>query len=35
MANKTYAREWLAFSKRNLATAVLLFEANHYWVIVK
>ncbi|SHO81118.1 hypothetical protein MNB_SV-15-600 [hydrothermal vent metagenome] len=30
MVNKTYALEWLNFSIKNLNTAKLLFEANHY-----
>lgn len=34
MANKTYAKEWLTFSKKNLETATLLFEANHYEDII-
>jgi len=34
MANKTYAKEWLTFAKKNLATAKLLFEVNHYEDII-
>lgn len=34
MANKPYAIEWLIFSKKNLDTALLLFNANHYEDIV-
>jgi HEPN domain-containing protein len=34
MANKTYAQEWLTFSKKNLDTAILLFNANHYEDII-
>jgi len=34
MANKTYAKEWLTFSKKNLDTAKLLFEASHYEDII-
>ena len=30
MSNKVYASEWLLFAKKNLGTAKLLFEANHY-----
>ena len=29
MANKTYAKEWLTFSKKNLDTARLLFNPNY------
>jgi hypothetical protein len=28
MANKTYAKEWLTFSLKNLNTAKLLFDVN-------
>jgi len=34
MANKTYAQEWLTFSKKSLDTALLLFNANHYEDII-
>ena len=34
MANKTYAKEWLSFAKKNLHTARLLFEVNHYEDII-
>ncbi len=34
MANKTYAKEWLLFSKKNLDTAKLLFDVNHYEDII-
>lgn len=34
MANRTYAQEWLTFSKKNLDTALLLFNANHYEDII-
>lgn len=34
MANKTYAKEWLIFSKKNLDTAKLLYEVNHYEDII-
>ena len=34
MANKTYAKEWLMFSKKNLDTAKLLYEVNHYEDII-
>jgi HEPN domain-containing protein len=34
MPNKTYAKEWLQFSYKNLATAKLLFEVNHYEDII-
>lgn len=34
MVNKTYAKEWLIFSKKNLDTAKLLFEAKHYEDII-
>ncbi len=34
MANKTYAKEWLSFAKKNLDTARLLFEVNHYEDII-
>lgn len=34
MANKTYAQEWLTFSKKNLDTAILLCNANHYEDII-
>jgi len=34
MANKTYAKEWLVFAMKNLNTAKLLYEANHYEDII-
>ncbi|MFA6136936.1 MAG: HEPN domain-containing protein [Sulfurimonas sp.] len=34
MANKSYAKEWLNFSKKNLDTAILLFNVNHYEDII-
>jgi len=34
MANKTYAMEWLTFSIKNLNTAKLLYNSNHYEDIV-
>jgi HEPN domain-containing protein len=34
MANKTYAKEWLEFAKKNLETAKLLFDVNHYEDII-
>ena len=34
MANKTYAKEWLTFSLKNLNTAKLLFDVNHYEDII-
>ena len=34
MPNKTYALEWLEFAKKNLDTAKLLLEANHYEDII-
>lgn len=34
MQNSTYAKEWLDFSKRNLETAQLLYDANHYEDII-
>ncbi len=34
MPNKPYAIEWLAFSKKNLDTARLLFDAEHYEDII-
>jgi HEPN domain-containing protein len=34
MPNKTYALEWLSFSKRNLETAILLFNQKHYSDII-
>lgn len=30
MPNKTYAREWLEIARRNIETAQLLFDVNHY-----
>lgn len=30
MPNKSYALEWLNLSKRNLETAILLIDNNHY-----
>ena len=34
MANKTYAREWLTFAIKNLNTANLLYDVNHYEDII-
>lgn len=34
MANKTYAKEWLLFAIKNLNTAKLLYDANHYEDII-
>jgi len=34
MHNKTYANEWLEFAKRNLETAEILFEKDHYTDII-
>lgn len=34
MANKTYAKEWLMFSIKNLSTAKLLYKVNHYEDII-
>ncbi|MDK9693918.1 MAG: HEPN domain-containing protein [Sulfurimonas sp.] len=34
MANKTYAQEWLMFAIKNLSTAKLLYNANHYEDII-
>lgn len=34
MANKTYAKKWLVFAMKNLNTAKLLYEANHYEDII-
>jgi len=34
MANKTYAKEWLIFALKNLNTAKLLYNANHYEDII-
>jgi len=34
MANKTYAKEWLEFTIKNLNTAQLLYEAKHYEDII-
>ncbi|MEF3191758.1 MAG: HEPN domain-containing protein [Campylobacterales bacterium] len=34
MANKAYAKEWLTFSIKNLKTAKLLYEVNHYEDII-
>jgi len=34
MANKTYAKEWLRFSIKNLDTARLLYDVNHYEDII-
>ena len=30
MPNKAYSLEWLRFARRDLETAILLFDANHY-----
>ncbi len=34
MGNKEYAREWLSLSKKNLDTAQVLFDLNHYEDII-
>lgn len=34
MANKTYAQEWLVFAIKNLDTAKLLYNVNHYEDII-
>ena len=34
MANITYAKEWIEFSLKNLNTAKLLYEVNHYEDII-
>ncbi len=34
MPNRTYAKEWLEFAMRNLKTARLLYEADHYEDII-
>ena len=34
MPNKTYAKEWLEFAKRNQETAEILFEKDHYTDII-
>jgi HEPN domain-containing protein len=34
MPNKIYAQEWIVFSLKNLKTAQLLYEANHYEDII-
>lgn len=34
MPNKPYAVEWLFFAKRNIDTAVLLYNASHYEDII-
>ncbi len=34
MANKTYAQEWLVFAFKNLHTAKLLYDVNHYKDII-
>jgi len=34
MPNKTYSLEWLDFAKRNLETARVLYDANHYTDII-
>jgi HEPN domain-containing protein len=34
MPNQTYAKEWLDRAKRNLDTAVLLFNHNHYTDVI-
>lgn len=34
MPNKPYAVEWLFFAKRNIDTAVLLYNVNHYEDII-
>ena len=34
MPNKPYAIEWLDISRRNLETAILLFNHNHYTDVI-
>ncbi len=34
MGNKTYAKEWMQFAYKNLATAILLYEAEHFEDII-
>lgn len=34
MPNKSYAKEWLFFAKRNLDTALLLYRERHYEDII-
>jgi HEPN domain-containing protein len=34
MPNKAYALEWLTFAKKNLNTAILLSDVNHYTDII-
>ena len=34
MANKTYAKEWLSFAIKNLKTAKLLYDVDHYEDII-
>lgn len=34
MPNQTYAKEWLDRSKRNLETAILLFNHDHYTDVI-
>ncbi len=34
MPNENYAKEWLCFAFKNLSTAELLYEANHYEDII-
>ncbi len=34
MGNKTYAKEWMQFAYKNLATAELLYKADHYEDII-
>ena len=32
--NKAYAKEWISFAKKNLDTAIKLYEVNHYTDII-
>jgi len=34
MSNSTYAKEWMQFAYKNLATAKLLYECGHYTDII-
>ena len=34
MPNKTYALEWLEYSKRNIQAAQILFRENHYTDVI-
>jgi HEPN domain-containing protein len=34
MPNRSYALEWLEMARRNLETAQLLFDVNHYTDVI-